>query len=366
MSSLKVIPVLVGLVVITIALLGMTGVVPGLSATGCGPSPFPCSSSGTQAQSWFTVSSNNLTVTFTDQSGVSINGSYYSCTDIAREYVLWEVPKSSPSTTLTKACTTTTFTYPAAGNYTIEEQTIGSFGANAAKNTYNSSVTTQSISVAVGTSQHNGSNGGATYQLIPKFSATPGSGGTITVKDESILVNVTNPAFLVIWGDGSTSTYLTGAGATTTHTYAAPSRAADANGTLPPVTKNFTVTETVSGTASVNNYSVMLAQQTVSASTTATVELAYGWQSPQCQYGTYVNGTGCPPAPSPPPPPVHSTTTSLFGLNLVTGFLLGLGVSLLVLPFMPGSVEIRVVIGGVITLVLTLAGLFLGGIGPLL
>ena len=151
------------------------------------------------------------------------------------------------------------------------------------------------------------------------------------MKDNSTIVNATITGIGLTWGDGTSGT-ITGQFGVANHLYTA-------NGTynvLEVVTWTNLITKTTATTSS--NESVQI-----------TVKGSGG-------------GGGCTAGCSSGPPPPSSTT---FLFNAFTALLMGLGLSLLILPWVPGPVGARLGIGVVVTLVFSILGLVVGGPGIL-
>jgi hypothetical protein len=334
MARFSVAAAVVGAIIILVGLAGLFGVIPTLQSTGppgggggnsCAIAPF------------FVATATNLTVSAHDESAIVENGKSVQDPSGMLIGLSWG---DGTATKPVAEGSTTTHGYANAGTYTISESIQVS---NTPCLTTDSASFQQSITV----NQTAPAHGTPPYRLTPAFAVTTrGIGAAIT--DESIVQNVTALNLTMSWGDG-TSTYLSGVGATATHTYAVPA-CSSSTGTC---TRSYGISEIATGNGP--------SGQAIHVSTTTSISLNYtGSIVTNCTANP--TGPGCQPSPPPTPQPSGIALMA----NAATLGLIGAGAAIAFLPNVEGRPGTRFLIGIVAVAILAVAGFFIGGLGLVL
>lgn len=304
---------LAGTVLVAIALVGMTGLVPALS--GVCPPGATCTTKTIVAEFEF-ASLGGMNASVTDHSGVVLADHFEVGVDISHIALNWG--DGTPVVSLAPLASAS-HTYARAANYSITETVYGNFAGGG-------SVVNESKQTAVypyadfaGT----GGGGSAGYTLAPSFTASVGV-AAVSLRDESTAANVTSLQIGVNWGDGSSSGV--GLAGTVDHAYVAPASGASS--------ASYTLTLTLSG------YVPSGAFVTEAAQSVVTVSFLTG-NNTTAPCGN-AGAPACPSPPPPPPPP--SSLASVLSLNALTGALLVGGLALIVAAFVPGAIDMRVLL----------------------
>jgi hypothetical protein len=311
----KVFGVVIGVVIAIVGILGAIGTVPGLA---CATSP--CGTNSTITAS-FIATTNNLTVTITDDSQAFIGGNAAPA-DVSHIYLTWG---DGSSTTLARGAVLT-HSYPKAGQYPIYEKVWATFSpANAA----NKNISTFSETIAVKAGGSCTSNCGQVGYTLAASATFVTSNLTVTVTDTSTATNVSRVAVTLSWGDGTTMT-TSSLGGVESHTYGSAG--------------TYNLTDSVSGVLS-------------NGTTVQSVAALYVSVSP-IQVSTGCGGYGNPVLCAPPVKVLHP-------YNAVTGFLILFGIGFAVFAVVPGDLRLRIVGTVVMALIGLGSGYFIGGPGPL-
>lgn len=311
-GAYKGIGVMVGAVVFLLGLAMIFGAVPSriICSPGCGQE---------SVVSDFAVTSSGLNVSLHDASCVLENGARL-CYRVTSITVAWgDGARSNGSVGGTLA-----HAYAAAGTYRVTDTAY----AKGATGGTISGAMSQSITVP------SSGSGTASYTLDPLLSWTQ-VGFSVTVRDTSVVANVTGYSDAIAWGDG-TRTTLNATGATASHTYS-----------LSPTVSNatFTVTQTDTGTSPTGSQ--------VQASAVYAVTVSGNNSTSSSSGGCSATNTCPPPPPTGSPPPY---TLNAVSLAATVG-----GLLLVVAVVAPGDIRPRVLLFGVGVLVALLAGYEVGG-----
>ena len=326
---------LAGTVLVAVALVGMTGLVPALS--GVCPPGATCTVKTIVADFEY-ASLGGMNASVTDHSGVVIADHFELGVDISHISLNWG--DGTPVVSLAPLASAS-HTYARAANYSLTETVYGNFAGGGP--VVNESKLTTIYPLRDFSA---GGGGSAAYTLAPKFTASVGV-AAVSLLDESTATNVTSLQIGVNWGDGATSgVSLTGSA---DHSYTAPASGA--------TSANYTLTLTLSGYVPSGAFVTEAAQSVVTVSF-----VMPGNNSTSGPCGS-AGAPACPSPPPPPPPP--SSLASALSLNALTGALLLGGFALIVAAFLPVAVDVRL-----LTVLAGFAagaalGFAVGGLGPL-
>lgn len=348
MASLKLVGVMAGLIILAVGLVGSAGLVPELATVTVCTHGY-CSSETLTASFVVTVTSGNLTVPVRDTSTLTVaTGSGITGERIMQ--IVLDCTTGGRTATYT-AGGGSDCTYATAGTYTISETVTADTGRYGLVGTFTPATFTASTSDIVTVSLKGGPPP-PTYQMVAGFSWSI-AGDAVSVRDASLVQNVTSFAATLAWGDGDSTPIANGGSAS--HTFAAP--AAPANSSAENITlyRNYTLAETETGLSPEGS--------TLSSSADASVEASWTFNA-TCP-------TSCSPPPPVPPPPTSGGGTTLApagtsDFNAVNAALVLGGLFVILAAVMPGSLGVRVllVVAGVV--VGFLVGYAIGGLGPLL
>ncbi len=316
MPSVKTGPLLVSIVVVLIGVLALFGAVPQLRVICTGT----CLTEKAVVAN-FGVTSTNLTAELRDFStGVEAgNPAPYLISHIA---VTWG--DGTPTQSIVRG-STDFHTYAAYKTYDITEKVWGDFAPTT--NYTNTSSFSTSITLTP-------SNSSSLFSLTASMRVNQND-TSVSVLDETTSTNVSTIVITVAWGDGANNT--TKVGGVVAHTYVMPKNGTNAT---------YTISDTATG---IGPKGLVSAQVTQSITVYGTNSTKY----PVC----VSDPLSCVPTP-PPTPPSHG----LFYLNALSLGLMAFGSLGVLMTLIAGNVVYRValiLVGGTIV---TIVGLFLGGL----